>query len=108
VRAHAERSERGQQAWHGDQARQPARDGERLSVVGGEHVRPRLLEVVRRVEQLGADAAGLEAVVDALAVERVDAAGGVAHEDPVGPGHAGHRAAHRQQGRRREPQIGAE
>ena len=39
----------------------------------------------RLVEQPGGHAAGLVGVVDALAVERVDRAGGVADDDPGGP-----------------------
>ena len=40
---------------------------------------------------------GLEAVVNALAVQRVDARGGIADQHPVAAGHARHRATHRQQ-----------
>ena len=36
----------------------------------------------------------LEAVVDALTVERVDATGGVADEHPVRPGDVAHSTAH--------------
>src|SRR5690606_15537413 len=43
--------------------------------------------------------AGLQAVVDALTVERVDASRGVTDQGPVATGHVAHRTTHRQQGR---------
>ena len=47
-------------------------------------------------EVLGSEPTGLERVVDALAVERVDASRGVADEHPVGPRDAAHGPAHGQ------------
>ena len=66
----------GQQPRHGDQPGQPAGDRERLAVVLAQQRRPGRRRGRGRPlgQQLGDQPAGLEAVVDALAVERVDAA----------------------------------
>ena len=54
---------------------------------------------------LGDQPARLQAVVDALAVERVDAAGGVADQRPVAPRDVRDRTAHRQQRGGLHPQL---
>ena len=61
-----------------------------------------------RAEHLRGQAAGFQAVVDAFAVERVDAGRGVADQHPVPAGHAGYRAAHRQQRRRHRARLAFE
>ena len=91
-----------------DEQPEPARDRERLAELLVEHRGPGRGEValgVAAAEQLGREPAGLQPVVDALAVERVHAGRGVADQHPVRPGHPGHRAAHRQQ--RRQPGRGS-
>ena len=62
-----------------------------------------ITQVVRLVQHGGREASGLEPVVDALSVERVDTPGGVADEHPVGTGDPRHRPAHGQQGRPGRP-----
>ena len=52
--------------------------------------------------------AGFEAVVDALAIEWVDAAGGVADEHPVRAGNPAHGTAHGQERRPRCPDVAFE
>ena len=91
---------------HRDQPGQPPGDRERLAVVLAQQRRPGGLEVLAVGDQVGDQPAGLQPVVDALAVERVHAGGGVADQRPVRPGDVRHRAAHREQRGGRAPALG--
>ncbi|AFR47610.1 hypothetical protein KTR9_0965 [Gordonia sp. KTR9] len=91
-------SQRGDGLRHGEQPGEAAGGGEREPVVLHQDITPPV-RVVVGAEEFDGEPRGLEGVVDALAVERVDACRGVADQHPVPAGDAGHRTAHRQQGR---------
>ena len=105
--------------FHGVRIRDHAHEGPRhlvvrpvrgleLQVVLGERLRA--LAAQRMPEGGGGQATGLVAVGDALAVERVDGAGGVAGQDHVGAGSGPDREAHGElaAGRRTETGLGAQ
>ena len=63
---------------------------------------------VAAAQQLGRQSSGFQAVIDALAVERVHARRGVTDQHPVRAGHPRYRAAHRQQSGRERPRHRAD
>ena len=51
---------------------------------------------ILRAEQGYGQRGGLQAIIDALAVEGVDAGRGITNDHPIDAGHVRHRAAHGQ------------